>query len=356
MTYATAYQLHETKNYIVDYINTVINHIASRLKDGHGRTTQLTQIMDYKIREIASSLDTITLSISARRRDDIPPPSNREVQREFSAGSSDSVNRTFFTNLNAALDATENLLNHVPPTRHVVPPISLPLDELYGLLHALHRGTLEWLTHISHDTEQIANGIHALQTDLLSEVRLSNRKTDAVLEKLADLAAKLGERPELNSESDLVKTMHSIETQIHGLVSELRETTSGKTPKSSSSSGTLADTNTAAAHLTLPTYIPEHPTARCRSYGSVEFGGATFHVPMDIKGRRASTALRLLIKHTIERGSTAIKYELFDDGALLLTEEMNTPHKLNQPLTDSLSLLHSKCTNFIYKIRDDGLY
>nr|QED44964.1 TGB3 [Garlic virus X] len=267
----------------------------------------------------------------------------------------DTINRTFFTNLNAALDVTNNLINHAPPTRHDLPSASLPLDELYGLLHALHKNSLEWLTHISHDTEQLINKLNNIETILLSEVRTNGRKIDSALEKLANMESHLSKSQKPDFEQELTKSLASIETQIRELHAKFREMSQHGNSSLGGNPSTSSIQESTVINYLLPTFNPEHPTARCRAYGSVEFGGTVLQIPMDVRGRRASTALRLSVVYTPKREATTVKYKLFDDGALLFTEELSTQHKFMQPFGDSLALLHSKCPNFIYKIRDEIL-
>nr|QED44982.1 TGB3 [Garlic virus X] len=355
MTHATAWHLYETQNYIVDHINTIISHIALRVSDTRGTITQQQQSLDHKIREIIPDLDAITTSILDRTQNNaqnIQGGRSSDQSTELRPG---ITNRTFFTNLSAALDTTSNLINHVPPTRYNLPPVPLPLDELYGLLHALHKNSLEWLTHISHDTEQIANKLNSIETIFLSEVRTNSRKIDAVLEKLANVEAHLSKSVRPDFERDLAKTLASIEMQVQDVHARFRETNHEESSATGGNPSTPSTPESSAINSLLPTFNPEHPTARCRAYGSVEFGGAVLQIPMDVRGRRASTALRLSVRYIPKRETTTVKYKLFDDGALLFTEELSTPHKFTQPFSDSLALLHSKCPNFLYKIRDEVL-
>ncbi|AAC58812.1 32 kDa protein [Garlic virus X] len=266
-----------------------------------------------------------------------------------------TTNRTFFTNLSTALDTTSNLINHVPPTRYTLPSVALPLDELYGLLHALHRNSLEWLTHISHDTEQVINKLNNIETILLSEVRTNSRKIDTVFEKLANIESHLINSEKSDFERELAKSLASIETQIQDVHARFREMSHHESSTLGGNPGTSPTPESSVINSLLPTFNPEHPTARCRAYGSVEFGGTVLQIPMDVRGRRASTALRLSVMYTPKREATTVKYKLFDDGALLFTEELSTQHRFTQPFGDSLALLHSKCPNFLYKIRDEVL-
>lgn len=355
MTHATAWHLYETQNYIVDHINTIISQVALRVSDTRSAVTQQQQFLDHKIKEIVPALDAITTSILARTRNNAQSIQNRRPSDQSDELRMSTTNRTFFTNLSAALDTTSSLINHVPPTRYTLPSTSLPLDELYGLLHALHKNSLEWLTHISHDTEQVINKLNNIETILLSEVRTNSRKIDAVFEKLANVESHLCKSAKLDFERELAKSLTSIETQIQELHARFRESSHHGSSTLGDNPSTSSIPESSVINSLLPTFNPEHPTARCRAYGSVEFGGAVHHIPMDVRGRRASTALRLSVMYTPKREATIVKYKLFDDGALLFNEELSTQHKFMQPFGDSLALLHSKCPNFLYKIRDEVL-
>nr|QED44880.1 TGB3 [Garlic virus X] len=355
MTHATAWHLYETQNYIVDHINTIISQIALRVSDTHGAAAQQQQFLDYKIKEIVPALDAITTSILTRTQNNTQNILNRRSSDQSTEPCLSTTNRTFFTNLNAALDTTSNLINHVPPTRYTLPSVSLPLDELYGLLHALHKNSLEWLTHISHDMEQTINKLNNIETILLSEVRTNSRKIDTVLGKLANMESHLAKSANSDFEQELAKSLTSIETQIQELHARLSEMNHRGDSTPGAGPSTSSNPESSVNNSLLPTFHPEHPTARCRAYGNVEFGGAVLQIPIDVRGRRASTALRLSVTYTPKREVTTVKYKLFDDGALLFTEELSTQHKFMQPFSDSLALLHSKCPNFIYKIRDGVL-
>nr|QED44988.1 TGB3 [Garlic virus X] len=296
MTHATAWHLYETQNYIVDHINEIISQIALRVSNTRGATTQQQQFLDYKIREIVPALDVITTSTLARTQNN-----DQNIQNRRSSDQS------------AELRTSTN------------------------------------------DTEQVINKLNNIETILLSEVRTNSRKIDTVFEKLANVESLLGKNAKSDFEQELAKSLASIETQIQELHARFREMShqGSSTPGGNPSTSSIPESS--VTNPLLPAYNPEHPTTRCRAYGSVEFGGTVLQIPMDVRGRRASTALRLSVTYTPKREATTVKYKLFDDGALLFTEELSTQHKFTQPLSDSLALLHSKCPNFLYKIRDEVL-
>lgn len=356
MTYATVWQLFEVRNNIINHIDTLKNQLAIALRNAQATLIESNHLtLDSKLKPIKEILDTVTSIIPTKANEGTSQIQDQTSLYEVTNREQAPADRTFFTNLDAALTATGNLLTHVPPARYNLPTTSLPLDELYGLLHALHKNSLEWLTHISHDADQIINKLSTVESGILDEVRNNSRRMDLLLQRVAEVETKINDRNTFTANHHLSETLTSIETRLQELHVKFIATPTDNQAKPSSS---ITKPSSADIHLDqsgLPIFEAKHPTARCRSYGQVEFNGLCLHIPMDVRGRRASTALRLITKHAPSSTATTVKYELLDDGALLLTEEIKTPHKLNQPLGDSLALLHSKCPNFIYKIRDDGL-
>nr|QED44460.1 TGB3 [Garlic virus I] len=309
MTYPTVWQLFEVRDHIINHINTFKSQFAVALQNAQATLIESNHLtLDNKLEPIKEILDTATSATPTK-----------------------------------AIEGTS------------LPTTSLPLDELYGLLHALHRNSLEWLTHISHDTDQIIDKLSTVENGVLNEVRSNSRKLDLILQRISEVESKINDQTTSNIDDHLSKTLTSIETRLQELHVKLiaNPTDNQAGPSSSLTKPSSADTH--SAHSSLPFFQANHPTARCRSYGYVELNGISLHIPMDVRGRRSSTALRLITKHTLSSDATTVEYELLDDDALLLTEEIKTPHKLDRPFGDSLALLHSKCPNFIYKIRDDGL-
>nr|QED44670.1 TGB3 [Garlic virus D] len=105
----------------------------------------------------------------------------------------------------------------------------------------------------------------------------------------------------------------------------------------------------------LPAYQAQHPTRPCRAYGTVLFEDKILKIPMDITGRPVSTALKLELHLATNDQTTIVSYRIYDDGYLLLSDDIETAHKLQHRLSDCLALLHQRCPNFIYKIKGHGL-
>nr|AEV51819.1 40 kDa protein [Garlic virus D] len=272
-----------------------------------------------------------------------------------------NLQRTFFSNANIALDATRTLLGYVPPARYDVPPITLPLDELYGQLHALHQNSLEWLTHINHNVDSIL--------DMLNPSKLPSQ--DTTLSRLGDMLATLTGKidgiystlqssrtdPNIPSSSRPASRLEVVEHSLERLHVKIDELTSAVTQaRDHPHTTTIPDVpRPYAGARDLPAYQAQHPTRPCRAYGTVLFDDKTLRIPMDIIGRPVSTALKIELHLTANDQTTVVLYKIYDDGYLLLSDDIETAHKLQHRLSDCLALLHQKCPNFIYKIKGHGL-
>nr|AGG13297.1 40 kDa Protein [Garlic virus C] len=264
--------------------------------------------------------------------------------------------RILFTNANAALEATRGLIAHVPPIRYALPPTTLPLDELYGQLHALHQNSLEWLTHIGSDTDQLLLDLRAFaNTTAANHSQVANHVTSIrdelhALRGLPGLVNTLLKQHEANAQTlnTLMKDVAALKT----LVMHSQTCPPNQTSNSTTSSG---DKTTAHQISDLEPYQAQHPKTRCRTYGTIIYNGSSLHMPMDILGKPASTALQLHVAVKPSAQGTSVTYRLADNGALLLSDEIVVPNKLTEPLSDALSLLHSKCRNFIYTNKGNSL-
>ena len=269
--------------------------------------------------------------------------------------------RTFFSNAALAVDATRALLGYVPPARYNIPPATLPLDELYGQLHALHQNTLEWLTHISHNVDSIVtnfNPINSLsQSNSFSKIHEALSSLTKTVDSIYSGSQSTSTITNLPSSSrpptkleGIEQSLEALHRKIDELSSALKRTTPG--PSVTPNPSTLLPTDTAR---NLPVYQADHPSTPCRTYGTILLDGVYSKIPMDIIGRPASTALRLELCVTPNDQSTTVSYKIFDDGYLLTSDDIETNHKLQHYPSDCLALLHQRCPNFIYKIKTHGL-
>nr|QED44406.1 TGB3 [Garlic virus A] len=268
----------------------------------------------------------------------------------------ETIQRTFFSNATIAIDATRALLGYVPPARYDVPLATLPLDELYGQLHALHQNSLEWLTHINHNVDSILNMLNPSSpfsqgtpmSRLYEALTSLTRTVNSIHSNLQTSGLNLDQPGPSTSPTRLEGIEQSLELlhrKIDDITTSLASATSGPsvTPK--------PPTSPAHAIKDLPVYQAAHPTTPCRTYGTIILDGVQSRIPMDILGRPASTALRLELSVTPATQATIVCYKIFDDGYLLTSDDVETAHKLQHYPGDCLALLHQKCPNFIYKIK-----
>nr|QED44268.1 TGB3 [Garlic virus A] len=273
----------------------------------------------------------------------------------------ETLQRTFYQNATLAIDATRTLLGYVPPARYNVPPIILPLDELYGQLHALHQNSLEWLTHVSHNVDSVLNMLDPSspfsQGTPISRLRDAlgtlSKTVDSIHSSLQSTTAD-PDRPSSSQNytklDDIGQSLEALHHKVDELCLSLRHDKSQQQTTPSSDTSSPKD-----VAKDLPTYLAIHPNRPCRTYGTILFDNTNSRIPMDIIGRPASTALRLELSVTPSDQSTTVTYKIFDDGYLLISDNARTNHKLQHFPSDCLALLHQKCPSFIYKIQTHGL-
>nr|QED44520.1 TGB3 [Garlic virus D] len=280
---------------------------------------------------------------------------------DFGGDSAGNFRRTFFSNAGLALDATRTLLGYVPPARYDVPTTTLPLDELFGQLHALHQNSLEWLTHISHNVDSILDMLNP--NNLLSQGTPLSRLREALValtRQVNDIHLTLHasssnpDQPEPQRPHTRLEAIEASLEQLHIKIDEFTAVLPHISDQSQvePKPGTPSPPDNACK---LPDYQAQHPTRACRTYGTILFDDTSSRIPMDIVGRPASTALKLEVHITPTDQVTKVSYKIYDDGYLLQSDHIETPHKLQHHLSDGLALLHQKCPNFIYKIKGHGL-
>lgn len=322
---------------------------TARIDNFYSTTTTNWQLIRDRLRDTGSSHNANTDTAHAHTGSETINTSVTNFQR------------TFFSNASIALDATRALLGYVPPARYDVPPATLPLDELFGQLHALHQNSLEWLTHINHNVDSILDMLNP--SNLLSQgtplsrlretLAILTGKIDTVLMTLQSSTPDPGQPSPSRPTSKFEVIEHSLE-RLHIKIDELTSTVAQM--HSQPQPAPKPDTpQPSASARDLPTYQAQHPTRPCRAYGTVLFDDKILRIPMDIAGRPVSTALKLELHLTTNDQTTVVLYKIYDDGYLLLSDEVETAHKLQHRLSDCLALLHQRCPNFIYKIKGHGL-
>ncbi|AHA93788.1 40 kDa protein [Garlic virus D] len=363
MVIVTTFHIDRARELIITNTNscrdTVLNQLqalgvelqttTARLDNFYSATTTSWQLIRDRLCDTSSSSNANLDTAPAEARSE---PPNAHIT---------NLQRTFFSNANIALDATRTLLGYVPPARYDVPPVTLPLDELFGQLHALHQNSLEWLTHINHNVDSILDMLNP--SNLLSQGTPLNRLREmlvALTGKVDDIYATIqSSRLETNqpSSSKPVNRFETIEHSLESLHIKLDELTSAVAHALDHPHVTPVpdEMRPSASTRDLPAYQAQHPTRPCRAYGTVLFEDKILRIPMDITGRPVSTALKLELHLTTNDQTTMVSYRIYDDGYLLLSDDVETAHKLQHRLSDCLALLHQRCPNFIYKIKGHGL-
>nr|QED44430.1 TGB3 [Garlic virus E] len=210
--------------------------------------------------------------------------------------------------------------------------------------------------HIDRARELIINNTNSVKDVLLDCLQAISAKLQTVGTGVTALTCTVPD-PEHASSSTTQTKFEVIERSLEALHQKVDKLTSlaGGNPSLPQVSPNSSTTLPPGASQNLPAFQAVHPTASCRTYGTIMFDGASSRIPMDILGRPASTTLRLDMTVAASSLATSVSYKIFDDDYLLLSENVETAHKLQHCPSDCLALLHQRCPNFVYKIRSHGL-
>nr|QED44148.1 TGB3 [Garlic virus A]QED44172.1 TGB3 [Garlic virus A] len=365
MVIVTTFHIDRARDLVISNSNNIRDSLLSKLQTISNELHNVGTCVDGS----ATFNKTILLAIHNRLCGNDDQPNQARTARNLHPLSdtprptTEILQRTFFSNATLALDATRALLGHVPPARYDIPPAILPLDELYGQLHALHQNSLEWLTHINHNVDSILNTINPIdlhsQSMALSKLREIVESLTNTVDSIHSSLQPSNSNPDHPSSSTsarhtrLEEIERSLET-LHHKVDNITLSLSNASHKPSSLSKPLGPSPLNAVK-TLPVYQAVHPTKPCRTYGTILIDGTYSRIPMDITGRPASTALRVELCVTPTEQFTTVSYKIFDDGYLLTSDDIETDHRLQHYPGDCLALLHQRCPNFIYKIKAHSL-
>lgn len=362
MVIVTTFHIDRARELIINNANncrdTLLNQIRTLSIELQNTATSVNNFKSSATASLQHIRDRLHSNLTPVARPNLTPD---ELPFRVNDNSAENFRRTFFSNAGLALDATRTILGYVPPARYDVPPTTLPLDELFGQLHALHQNSLEWLTHISHNVDSILDMLNP--NNLLSQGTPLSRLREALAaltRKIDDvhstLQASSSNTDQPSSSSSHIRleaielSLERLHTKLGELISVLPnvhdQPQSGNRPNTLPSSANTRD---------LPVYQAQHPTRPCRTYGTILFDNTSSRIPMDIVGRPASTALTLEVHITFADHATKVLYKIYDDGYLLQSDQVETAHKFQHHLSDSLALLHQKCPNFIYKMKGHGL-
>nr|AGG13279.1 40 kDa protein [Garlic virus A] len=363
MVIVTTFHIDRARDLVITNSNSIRDLLLNKLQ---ALSDELITVSTNLGKFRSSTKTNLQLIYNSLRNDHNHPESSATTTVSESLGepleiTAETLQRTFFQDATLAIDATRALLGYVPPARYNVPPIILPLDELYGQLHALHQNSLEWLTHVSHNVDSVLNVLNPSgpfsQGDPISKMRDAlgtlSKTVDSIHLSLQSTTADPNRPSSSRNSTKLDDISQSLES-LHHKVDELCLSLQRDKPKPHTTPSSDVSSPKEAAK-DLPTYLATHPTRPCRTYGTILFDNTSSRIPMDIVGRPASTALRLELSVTPSNQSTTVTYKVFDDGYLLISDNAETSHKLQHFPSDCLALLHQKCPSFIYKIQTHGL-
>nr|QED44292.1 TGB3 [Garlic virus A] len=362
MVIVTTFDIDRARDLIISNSNSIRDCLLDRLHTISNELRIVGAHVDSSIAFNKVNLQTIYNHLSGNNSTSSQAPlaaPSDSLLDTFETGAK-AIQRTFFSNATLAVDATRALLGYVPPTRYDIPPTILPLDELYGQLHALHQNTLEWLTHINHNVDSILTKLNPIspssQHDSLSKMHEALAALTKTIDSIhSNSQSTVTDTNRPSSSKPLTKlevieqSLEALHRKIDELSSSITNTTLGQSVKPQPQTSLPTD-----AAKNLPVYQAVHPTTPCRTYGTILLDGVHSKIPMDIIGRPASTALRLELCVTPGDQSTTLSYKIFDDGYLLASDNVETSHRLQHYPSDCLALLHQKCPNFIYKIKMRG--
>ncbi|ARQ03278.1 hypothetical protein [Allexivirus sigmamedicagonis] len=254
--------------------------------------------------------------------------------------------RVFFSELQSALNATNALLANRPEVDYQIQQSPLPIEELFGQLHALHANSIKWYKHLEGlqnqatlqiqrlhaalpatadtNSSQINQALHSILANSERIINLLNQDR-RVLDDINPQLTSIREQIDRSSPLDVLQ-------QILAIVSRANPTEPPLEP------------------VTLPNFEVEHPSLECRTHGLLVFDNIHAMIPMDITTRPPSTSLQLSINVTENRETTTVQFTIYDAGALIKSGHVSTPHRLSELPGDALFLIHQKCPNFTYKL------
>nr|WLS55770.1 serine-rich p40 protein [Blackberry calico virus] len=253
----------------------------------------------------------------------------------------------FFSDSTAVFEETSRITRVLPAHPLPLQPSSLPVDELFGQLHALHQNLLQWSIDIDNRVQQLATNLDlklSFESFQSADRRLHNTIERLISEIHQSVAT---QQPTTDALSTLQQALEEIKSQLastsagDALQQIAQLLTNFRNPEHQS--------NVNADHEALPALNPTHDSLRCRSYGHISLSGHTFKAAIDFTQRPASSTL--LLEITIDRlpNCTRVTCLLSDLGRLVVQKQFDTAHKLTNLPDDVLFLLHLHCPRFTYR-------
>nr|AHB87055.1 putative serine-rich protein [Escobaria virus] len=242
-----------------------LNMLAARLEPISIELGNTQTMLEHHYNEIKESLLHINRSEQLR--------TNYAEQAAPTDADSQAPTRVFYANAELAVRAIQTLLSNTPSQRHAVATGQLPLNELYGLQHALHANTIEWFKHVEH-----------LITS--SGRSASNARRELRQELLASLSDLISELRRLSADQAVAnQTLNRLQANIEeitGNVSQLElPTLIMRLTEAIRNPGSVS-TSEPADYATLPVYQATHSQLRCRTYGTLVWEDNTHKVMMDV--------------------------------------------------------------------------
>lgn len=326
---------------------TKCNSILAKVNELAGHTSNLQGIARQEHIALLQRLLLEELEALARRAD------VQQLDRQISVLTRTLIDqgagqRSFFERLPDAIDATNAVLSNRPAGSYNITEGGLPLDQLYGLMHALHVNNIAWHKH----SEQF----HVAADNTLGQIlKILSKDTPEPDPKWPDIQNQL---KELTSSAQHTATtcdtigrrLHEIEKSlterdITGRLLEIKDSLS----KVEQMLVTIQPSATPDTPKLQP-YRAQHADHICRSYGQLESSGTLVHLPMDLTDRPRSSSLRLRYTLASDPTLTRLNFILTDGDTLLLARSVVTPHLLTDLPGDALHLLHTFCPKFLYKL------
>ncbi|AEI17900.1 serine-rich p40 protein [Blackberry virus E] len=346
----------------VDFFNQAHTYVVQLLERIHnntivpmGRTVnRIGGELDQGLRDINAKLDVITsqtasapaTTVDDARQIPIEGPASPTLTGNPLIQQTPSATR-FFSDSNAVLSETQRITRILPSNTFPMQPSTLPTDELFGQLHALHQNLLQWSIDIDNRVQQLASSVNAKLDAVTfnSANQVSTATLNRLLEELhANMATsqRTGEAAQTMLEhlADIQRRLPS--TAPSDALQQLIQLLSTNRPVEET-------TPTATPHSELPALNPVHNALRCRTYGSIEFNGQTFKRPIDFVGRPPSTTLHLRLDVRRAADHTAVHFTLHDLDRVLLEQVIQTPHQLQHLPDDALFLINLHCPRFTYR-------
>lgn len=299
---------------------------------------------------LSSSVGALTREITRLASATSIDQLSHQVSAILQVASDFTTSRSFFSNLTDAVHATNTLLSNTPAGEYQVQVESLPLEELYGLVNALHANSIAWHKHTEALLNTTLSRVDTLNSDL-GELRQHHADSRASiqldLQNLLSRFSVTSDRLATLSNHCSTNANHAVEikellTKHTQILAQLLDLIAQR--------GESSATTPTTPVKTLPDYQAEHAPHYCRSYGVVVGPSQTYRIPMDFSGRHRSTTLKFHYSITRQPDHTSAELSLNDDSLTLFATTERVEFELRKLPGDALHLLRQICPRFLYKL------